>query len=229
MAVYTIADLHLSLDGKKPMDVFPGWNDYVSRPTKNWNALVTPQDTVVIAGDISWAMKLEDADLDFAYLDRLPGKKLLLKGNHDYWWSTRKKIEAYLTDRGFSTLSIVHNSAVPVGEIAVCGTRGWLYNAETPEDQKIVNREVGRLTTSLKEAESLGLRPVVFLHYPPLYDDQCCEEILDVLKEWNIRDCYFGHIHGSQAAKRAVVGEYSGIKMHLISCDTVQFTPVLVR
>ena len=229
MAVYTIADLHLSLDGKKPMDVFPGWNDYVSRLTKNWNALVTPQDTVVIAGDISWAMKLEDADLDFAYLDRLPGKKLLLKGNHDYWWSTRKKIEAYLTDRGFSTLSIVHNSAVPVGEIAVCGTRGWLYNAETPEDQKIVNREVGRLTTSLKEAESLGLRPVVFLHYPPLYDDQRCEEILNVLKEWNIRDCYFGHIHGSQAAKRAVVGEYSGIKMHLISCDTVQFTPVLVR
>ncbi len=229
MAVYTIADLHLSLDGKKPMDVFPGWNDYVSRLTKNWNALVTPQDTVVIAGDISWAMKLEDADLDFAYLDRLPGKKLLLKGNHDYWWSTRKKIETYLTDRGFSTLSIVHNSAVPVGEIAVCGTRGWLYNAETPEDQKIVNREVGRLTTSLKEAESLGLRPVVFLHYPPLYDDQRCEEILNVLKEWNIRDCYFGHIHGSQAAKRAVVGEYSGIKMHLISCDTVQFTPVLVR
>lgn len=229
MAVYTIADLHLSLDGKKPMDVFPGWNDYVSRLTKNWNALVTPQDTVVIAGDISWAMKLEDADLDFAYLNRLPGKKLLLKGNHDYWWSTRKKIEAYLTNRGFSTLSIVHNSAVPVGEIAVCGTRGWLYNAETPEDQKIVNREVGRLTTSLKEAESLGLRPVVFLHYPPLYDDQRCEEILNVLKEWNIRDCYFGHIHGSQAAKRAVVGEYSGIKMHLISCDTVQFTPVLVR
>ena len=229
MAVYTIADLHLSLDGKKPMDVFPGWNDYVSRLTKNWNALVTPQDTVVIAGDISWAMKLEDADLDFAYLDRLPGKKLLLKGNHDYWWSTRKKIETYLTDRGFSTLSIVHNSAVPVGEIAVCGTRGWLYNAETPEDQKIVNREVGRLTTSLREAELLGLRPVVFLHYPPLYDDQRCEEILNVLKEWNIRDCYFGHIHGSQAAKRAVVGEYSGIKMHLISCDTVQFTPVLVR
>lgn len=229
MAVYTIADLHLSLDGKKPMDVFPGWNDYVSRLTKNWNALVTPQDTVVIAGDISWAMKLEDADLDFAYLDRLPGKKLLLKGNHDYWWSTRKKIEAYLTNRGFSTLSIVHNSAVPVGEIAVCGTRGWLYNAETPEDQKIVNREVGRLTTSLREAELLGLRPVVFLHYPPLYDDQRCEEILNVLKEWNIRDCYFGHIHGSQAAKRAVVGEYSGIKMHLISCDTVQFTPVLVR
>ena len=229
MAVYTIADLHLSLDGKKPMDVFPGWNDYVSRLTKNWNALVTPQDTVVIAGDISWAMKLEDADLDFAYLNRLPGKKLLLKGNHDYWWSTRKKIEAYLTNRGFSTLSIVHNSAVPVGEIAVCGTRGWLYNAETPEDQKIVNREVGRLTTSLKEAESLGLQPVVFLHSPPLCDDQGCEEILNVLKEWNIRDCYFGHIHGSQAAKRAVVGEYSGIKMHLISCDTVQFTPVLVR
>ncbi len=229
MAIYVIADLHLSLDGSKPMDVFPGWNGYVARLEKNWRALVTPEDTVVVAGDISWAMKLEEAEKDFAFLHSLPGKKLLLKGNHDYWWSTRKKIEDFLTGNGFHTISLVHNSAVPVGDVAVCGTRGWIYNAETPEDKKIVNREVGRLTASLNEAESYGLRPVVFLHYPPIFDNQRCGEILQVLEERNIQDCYFGHIHGTQAAKRAVIGEYHGIKMHLISCDYVKFTPVLVR
>lgn len=229
MAIYVIADLHLSLDGSKPMDVFPGWNGYVARLEKNWRALVTPEDTVVVAGDISWAMKLEEAEKDFAFLHSLPGKKLLLKGNHDYWWSTRKKIEDFLTGNGFHTISLVHNSAVPVGDVAVCGTRGWIYNAETPEDKKIVNREVGRLTASLNEAESYGLRPVVFLHYPPIFDNQRCGEILQVLEERNIQDCYFGHIHGMQAAKRAVIGEYHGIKMHLISCDYVKFTPVLVR
>lgn len=229
MAIYVIADLHLSLDGSKPMDVFPGWNGYVARLEKNWRALVSPEDTVVVAGDISWAMKLEEAEKDFAFLHSLPGKKLLLKGNHDYWWSTRKKIEDFLTGNGFHTISLVHNSAVPVGDVAVCGTRGWIYNAETPEDKKIVNREVGRLTASLNEAESYGLRPVVFLHYPPIFDNQRCGEILQVLEERNIQDCYFGHIHGTQAAKRAVIGEYHGIKMHLISCDYVKFTPVLVR
>ena len=211
------------------MNVFPGWDDYVERLTKNWNAIVSPDDTVVIAGDISWAMKLEEAEQDFAYLHSLPGKKLLLKGNHDYWWSTRRKIETFFAERGFTSLSLVHNSAVAVEGIAVCGTRGWIYNAETPEDQKIVNREVGRLTVSLNEAEAFGLRPVVFLHYPPIYDDQRCDEILAVLEERKIADCYFGHIHGTQAAKRAAIGEYKGIKMHLISCDYVKFAPVLVR
>ena len=229
MSVFVIADLHLSLDGKKPMDVFPGWNDYVSRLEKNWRAIVSPEDTVVIAGDVSWAMKLEDGERDFAFLHALPGKKLLLKGNHDYWWSTRKKIETFFLERGFSSLSLVHHIAVPVDDIAVCGTRGWLYNAATPEDVKIVNREVGRLTASLNEAEALGLRPVVFLHYPPLYDGQRCEEILSVLEERGVTDCYFGHIHGTQAARRAMIGEYHGIRMHLISCDSVKFAPVLVR
>ncbi len=229
MALFVIADLHLSLDGKKPMDVFPGWSGYVERLEKNWRAIVSPEDTVVIAGDISWAMRLEDAERDFAFLHALPGKKLLLKGNHDYWWSTRRKIETFFAEHGFDSLSLVHNSAVPVGEIAVCGTRGWVYNAETPEDQKIVSREVGRLTASLNEAESFGLRPVVFLHYPPLYYDQRCDEILGVLLERGIRDCYFGHIHGTQAARRAAIREYRGIQMHLISCDYVKFAPVLVR
>ncbi len=229
MALFVIADLHLSLDEKKPMDIFPGWNGYVERLEKNWRAVVSPEDTVVIAGDVSWAMRLEDAERDFAFLHALPGKKLLLKGNHDYWWSTRKKIESFFEEHGFYSLSLVHNSAVPVENVAVCGTRGWVYNAETPEDRKIVSREVGRLTASLNEAEAFGLRPVVFLHYPPLYYDQRCDEILNVLLERGIEDCYFGHIHGTQAAKRAAIKEYRGIRMHLISCVYVKFAPVLVR
>ena len=229
MALFAIADLHLSFGTDKPMDVFHGWEGYTDKLEKNWNVCVKPEDTVVIAGDISWAMKLPEAEADFRYIDRLPGHKLILKGNHDLWWPTRRKLDAFLEEHGFSTISVVHNSAVRVGEFAVCGSRGWLYNAQSEEDQKIVRREVGRLETSLRMGEKLGGHPVVFLHYPPAYDHDVCEEILEVLLEHGISDCYFGHIHGSQAAKRAVMGQYRGIRMHLISCDYLSFCPLLVR
>ena len=229
MALYTIADLHLSLGADKPMDVFRGWENYVERLEKNWRALVTPEDTVVIAGDISWGMRLEETEKDFAFLNGLPGRKLILKGNHDYWWSTRSKIDAFFKEKGFDTLEIVFNSAVRVGDITVCGTRGWLYNAETAEDRKIVARENGRLIASLKAAQTLGGTPVVFLHYPPVYDTAECTALLDTMLEYGIKDCYFGHIHGDHAAKRASVGEYRGIWMHLISCDYIRFMPKLVR
>ena len=228
MALYVIADLHLSLGADKPMDVFPGWKDYVQRLEKNWTALVKPEDTVVVAGDISWAMRLEDAAADFAFLNGLPGEKLLLKGNHDYWWSTRSKIDAFFQEQGFSTLHILHNCAYRVGDVAVCGTRGWLYNSETAEDKKIVAREAGRLLASLAEGEKLGGEPMVFLHYPPVYDSMECGGILDILEERRISHCYFGHIHGQYAARKALVGEYRGVRMHLISCDFVNFIPVLV-
>lgn len=228
MALYVIADLHLSLGADKPMDVFPGWKDYVQRLEQNWTALVKPEDTVVVAGDISWAMRLEDAAADFAFLNGLPGEKLLLKGNHDYWWSTRSKIDAFFQEQGFSTLHILHNCAYRVGDVAVCGTRGWLYNSETAEDKKIVAREAGRLLASLAEGEKLGGEPMVFLHYPPVYDSMECGGILDILEERRISHCYFGHIHGQYAARKALVGEYRGVRMHLISCDFVNFTPVLV-
>ena len=128
MALFTIADLHLSFGCDKPMDVFPGWKDYTARLEKNWRAVVSDQDTVVIAGDISWAMKLEETEADFSFLESLPGKKWLLKGNHDYWWTTRKKMEAYLKEKGFSSLGILFNSAEAVGDVSICGTRGWFYD-----------------------------------------------------------------------------------------------------
>lgn len=229
MSLFAIADLHLSLGADKPMDVFPGWEDYVARLEKNWRAIVKESDTVVLAGDISWAMKLEDTDKDFSFIQSLPGKKLILKGNHDYWWTTRKKMDAYLANAGLDTLSIVHNSAVPVENMAVCGTRGWFYDAQTEEDVKIVNREVGRLNASIDQAEGLGLEPIVFLHYPPVYADYECREIMDVLINRNIKRCYYGHIHGGQAARKAVTGEYKGIKLHLVSCDYTGFVPLLIQ
>lgn len=229
MSLFAIADLHLSLGTDKPMDVFEGWRDYVPRIEENWRSCVAPDDTVVIAGDISWAMKLEEAVADFRFINSLPGRKLILKGNHDYWWSTRKKIEAFLEENRFSSIGIVHNSAVEAGRFAVCGTRGWLYDAESAEDKKIVSREVGRLNASLDAAEKCEKKPIVFLHYPPVYGGMECREIMDVLVNRRVADCYYGHIHGSAAAKRSPTGEYRGVQMHLISCDYLGFRPLLVN
>ena len=231
MALFVLADLHLSLGSDKPMDVFPGWERYVEKLERNWRSLVKETDTVVVAGDISWAMKLEDTYQDFAFLHGLPGTKLLLKGNHDYWWSTKSKIETYFAQNGFDTLHILHNDAYLAEGKAICGTRGWLYNSETEEDQKIVHREVGRLQASLDEAKRKDPQAerLVFLHYPPVYGNMACREILQVLEEEKIQTCYFGHIHGNQASRRAIRGDYKGIKMHLISCDYVNFIPVFIR
>ncbi len=187
MALYAIGDLHLSLGEDKPMDIFAGWNDYVSRLEENWRKLVTDDDTVVIVGDISWAMKLEDTYTDFQFIDDLPGKKLFLKGNHDYWWGTKSKMEAYLAQKGLNSISILFNNAFVCGDYAVCGTRGWFLENDTPEDIKVLNREVGRLQMSLSAAEQTGKEPVVFLHYPPYYRGIACEEIMNVLVEHNIK------------------------------------------
>ncbi|MBS5393697.1 MAG: metallophosphoesterase [Clostridium sp.] len=231
MSLFVIADLHLSFGCNKPMDVFPGWKDYTQRLEQNWRSLVKESDTVVIAGDISWAMKLEETEQDFAFIHRLPGQKILMKGNHDYWWSTKSKIERFLQEKGFTSMKVLHNNAYIVENVAVCGTRGWLYNSETEEDVKIVNREVGRLVASLDDAvrQDAHAQPIVFLHYPPVYGNMACAGILDVLETRHIEQCYFGHIHGNQASKKAVRGNYHGIKMHLISCDYVNFMPILVK
>lgn len=231
MSLFVIADLHLSFGCNKPMDVFPGWKDYTQRLEQNWRSLVKESDTVVIAGDISWAMKLEETEQDFAFIHQLPGEKILMKGNHDYWWSTKSKIERFLQEKGFTSMKVLHNNAYIVEDVAICGTRGWFYNSETEEDIKIVNREVGRLIASLDDAvkQDANVQPIVFLHYPPVYGNMACAGILDVLETRHIQQCYFGHIHGNQASKKAVRGNYHGIKMHLISCDYVNFMPILVK
>lgn len=230
MSVFAIADLHLSLGTDKPMDIFHGWNNYVERLEKNWRAIVKPTDTVVIIGDISWAMRLDEAEADFRFIHNLPGRKLILKGNHDYWWITRKKIEDFLKLKGFDSIEIVFNSAALAENIAVCGTRGWFYDCGASEaDLKVLNREVGRLNASIDAAMKLDGEPIAFIHYPPVYADFECDEIMQTLIQRGIKKCYYGHIHGTAAGKKAVTGEYKGIKFTLVSCDYTEFFPVLIR
>ena len=229
MSLFAIADPHLSLGTDKPMDVFSGWNDYVPRLKENWERLITPDDTVVVGGDISWAMRLEECYEDFSFLHALPGQKIFLKGNHDYWWQTKKKIDDYLAANGFDSIKILFNNAYEVGDFAVCGTRGWYYDKEGEHDIKVINREIGRLKTSYAAALATGKRPIVFLHYPPVYGDVECEEIMNALLELGVKTCYYGHLHGERTHKNAVQGNYKGIDFHLISCDYTRFVPVLVR
>lgn len=228
MAVYAIADLHLSFGTDKPMDVFPGWTNYTDRIQKNWQNLITDKDTVVIAGDISWAMNLNQTYNDFQFINALNGKKILLKGNHDYWWSTKSKMDRFLSEKGFDTLSILHNNYYTADGIAICGSRGWFYDAEDDADKLILNREAGRLRLSLEPAVKDGYDPIVFLHYPPIYNNMECEEILSVLKKYNVKKCFYGHIHGGNAAKKAFTGEKYGITFRLIACDYLKFTPLAV-
>lgn len=229
MSLFAIADLHLSLGTDKPMDIFKGWTDYVVRLKSNWEKLITDNDTVVIGGDISWAMKLEETYEDFKFINTLPGKKIFIKGNHDYWWQTKKKIEDYIKQNNFNTISILFNNAYELDNYAVCGTRGWFYDAEADADKKIINREAGRLRTSIEAAIKTGRDPIVFLHYPPVFQDRECEEIMSVLLEYKIGRCCYGHLHGGGAFKYAVNGNYRGIEMRLISGDYLGFIPKILR
>ena len=227
MSLFCIADLHLSLGTKKPMDVFEGWGNYTDRILNNWNSIVKPEDTVVVAGDISWAMKMEECFADFDFINnKLNGTKILLKGNHDYWWGTKKKIDKYLEDNNFDKIKILFNNSYKVGGFAVCGTRGWNLEIDSAEDEKILNRELGRLRLSLDSAED-GEK-IVFLHYPPIFGTQYCQEIFDILKEYNVKKSYYGHLHGQKIIRYSYNGEYEDIKLRLVSADSVAFTPILI-
>lgn len=229
MSLFAIADLHLSLGEDKPMDVFSGWDDYVNRLESNWKKLVTDNDTVVIAGDISWAMKLEETYEDFKFINDLPGKKIFLKGNHDYWWGTKSKIDSFLSEKELNNIAVLFNNTYTCDSFAICGTRGWFLENDTEQDIKVLNREVGRLAMSIEAAIKTDKEPIVFLHYPPYYNGIECKEIIDVLLKYNIKKCYYGHIHGRSNFRFAFEGEYKGIDFRLISCDKVGFMPVLVR
>lgn len=227
MSIYTIADLHLSLGKQdKPMDIFKGWQDYVSRLETNWRRVVTPEDTVVVPGDISWAMHLEDAVADFTFLNDLPGKKIILKGNHDYWWTTLTQMNAFLEKNSFSSISILHNNSFQVEGVTLCGTRSWLFDVGEPHNAKIMNRELGRLAASLDgagEGEKL-----VFLHYPPIYPTGNADEVVGLLHKYGIRECYYGHLHGG-SIPNAIEGDVDGIRYRLISADALRFCPLKIR
>lgn len=228
MSIYAIADLHLSFGVDKPMDVFRGWDNYVERIENNWKKLVSVSDTVIIPGDISWGINYKEALPDLEWINSLPGKKILIKGNHDLWWDTMSKNERVKAENSLDTIEFLFGNAIEVENIAVCGTRSWFFDAEKSADKKVLLREVGRLERSIESALETGKEPVVFLHYPPITTEQECEEITATLKKYNIKRCYYGHMHSGHI-KVALNGEKNGIKYKLISGDALSFCPYLIE
>ena len=239
MALYVLSDLHLSTNQKtnKSMEVFgPRWKNYMERIEQNWGRLVTPLDTVIIPGDISWAMTLDEAKDDFAYLDALPGTKIISKGNHDYWWATQAKAYAFFEKNQYHTIRLLHNNAFAVEDFMICGSRGWFSDEnignipQGTDYHKIVSREAIRLRLSLTEAVKLdgengaAREKLVFLHFPPVFREFCCEEILAVLHEFGIRRCFYGHIHGVYDIPGTFT--HDGIEFTMVSADFLDFIPL---
>ena len=224
MSIYAISDLHLSFGVDKPMNIFRGWDNHTDRIRANWCRLVKPEDTVVLAGDLSWGLKIEECEEDFRFLHNLPGRKILLKRNHDLWWNTVKKLKEFLKEKEFDSIDVVFNNCAVAEGYAIAGTRGWFFDDNS--GKKVLLREAGRLETSLKSAVDTGLPVITFLHYPPVYSDSVCYEIFDILKKYGVEKVYHGHIHG--AGVNNAVKEYEGIKMVQTSCDLIDFTPIFI-
>lgn len=228
MSLFVIGDLHLALSDKsKPMDIFKGWENYMQLLEENWKKYISPEDTIVLAGDISWAMNIKNAYDDFYWINNMPGRKIILKGNHDYWWGSRKKMEDTFSQWGFDSLFILHNNHFQYEKFGICGTRGWVNIPGEAADSKVLARESARLKTSIESALKYGLEPLVFMHYPPIYGNGYNYDILDVLYKFNIKSCWYGHLHGS-AIRNSINGERDGIDFKLISGDYLQFCPLKI-
>lgn len=227
MSVFVLGDPHLSIGVEKPMDVFGGWEGYTEQISDNWQRVVSAEDTVVLPGDISWGMTLEEALPDFQLLESLPGQKIVLKGNHDYWWDTAAKMERFFAGNSIFSIHILHNNWYEAEGMVLCGTRGWINDTRSEHNRKIVFREAERLRLSLHSAKDAPGERVVFLHYPPIFHGTQCDEIIAVLKEFAVKRCFYGHIHGDMR-RFAFEGEREGISYRLISADALGFCPLKI-
>ena len=228
MALYAIGDLHLCLGAKKPMDVFGGaWLGYMDKLNEGLSC-ITENDTTVLLGDLSWALDLQEAKDDFSWINNIPGKKIILKGNHDYWWSTASKFYSFCAENGFDNIYVLNNNHYEYEGIALCGTRGWFYEEERSgtHDEKVFKRELLRLEASLRSAGDLP--KIVFLHYPPRYKGYVCTEILDLLNKYDVRQCFYGHLHGASHGL-AQEGLWDGVQYKLVSADKLNFKPFTVN
>ncbi len=238
MSVFVIADLHLATaNSQKSMEVFgKRWKNYIERIKCNWQAVVSENDTVIIPGDISWGLATKDALNDLLWLDALPGKKVIMKGNHDFWWSTVSKLTAFFKEHNINSIEILNNNALEIENYIIAGSRGWftdksMQNTEENVDyEKIVNREAIRLKMSLDAALKLKEKSereiIVFLHFPPIWGDFVCKPIIDLLLEYKISRCYFGHIHGNYTFAESF--EYDSIRFFMISADFLDFLPRII-
>lgn len=233
MALFTIADLHLSFGTNKPMDVFgKAWENYTKRLKENWQAKVSSEDTVVIPGDISWGTYLADIDRDFSFLNELNGRKIILKGNHDFWWTTLNKLNRFVEKKGISNIFFLQNNAFFYQDTALCGTRGWVCDDEaamSEDDLRLYKRELLRLELSLEYARKMGAQNyIVFLHYPPVLKNlKPDENYLALFHQYGVTDCVYGHLH-ADAHQYARVGMISDIHFHLVSADYLGFTPLKI-
>lgn len=224
MALYAIGDLHLCLGAPKPMDIFGGnWTGYMDK-LKVGMSCITEEDTTILLGDLSWALSLEESAADFAWINEIPGRKIILKGNHDYWWSTAAKFKKFCESNGFSNMEILNNNAFEYENWAICGTRGWFFEEERSgaHDEKVFRRELCRLEASLKAAGEKN--KMVFLHYPPRYKGYECREILDLLEKYEVRRCFYGHLHGG-SHKLAMEGLWDSVEYRLVAADYLNFKP----
>ena len=227
MALYAIGDLHLCLGAPKPMDIFGGaWVGYMDK-LRDGLSVITPEDTTVLLGDLSWALDLESAAADFRWINEIPGRKIILKGNHDYWWSTAAKFNKFCQENSFSDQFILNNNFYEYGDFAICGTRGWFYEEQRSgeHDEKVFKRELMRLEASLRAAGDR--HKIVFLHYPPKYKGYECQEIIDLMKRYEVKQCFYGHLHGASHGL-AMEGQWNGIEYHLVSADKLGFRPFMV-
>ena len=227
MALFAIGDLHLCLGAPKPMDVFGGaWVGYMDK-LREGVSVIGPEDTTVLLGDLSWALDLQNSAADFSWINEIPGRKIILKGNHDYWWSTAAKFYKFCNENGFSNQWILNYNHYEYNGYAICGTRGWFYEEERSgeHDEKVFKRELMRLEASLKSAGEL--QKIVFLHYPPKYKGYECTEIIELMKRYGVRQCYYGHLHGASHGL-AMEGQWDGIEYHLVSADKLGFKPFMV-
>lgn len=224
MALYAIGDLHLCLGAPKPMDIFGGaWIGYMDKLEEGLS-IIQPEDTTVLLGDLSWALDLPGARKDFEWINGIPGRKIILKGNHDYWWSTAAKFTRFCQENHFDNLHLLNNNCFFYDEWAICGTRGWFFEEERSgqHDEKVFRRELIRLETSLKAAGDA--QKLVFLHYPPRYKGYECREILELLERYQVRRCFYGHLHGG-SHKLALEGQWDGVEFRLVSADYRNFRP----
>lgn len=229
MSLFTIADLHLPLSKDKPMDIFKGWDNYVKKLENNWNSVVSNEDTVVVPGDISWATYLENSYEDFKFINELKGRKIILKGNHDYWFATHNKINKFLEENGFNTVEILHNSFKQCGNVAICGTKSYdtTKPPETEQELKIENRECLRLENSIIQAEKEGFDEIyVFLHYPPIikYGKYNRNPVMEILEKHQIKKCFYGHLHNLKT-DISVNEIINGTEFKLIASDYLGFMP----
>lgn len=225
MAIYTIADLHLSFSADKPMDIFgSNWENYEEKIKEDWLKKVTKEDNIILPGDFSWAMYLEETIKDFEFINQLPGKKILLKGNHDYWWTTVTNMRKFLKENNFEDIDFLHNNSYQIENKIIVGTRGWILS-EDSEDKRLTKREADRLELSISNGiKEYGNEKeiIAFMHYPPITKNYQNTEYINVLKKYNIRKCYYGHLH-STSIQDALVGVIEGIEYKLVSSDGVNF------